>query len=669
MVKVKTFKEKLESQIRMMATSLGIEDENGVQETVNMFLERAETTKNDKTFEVVIKTKEAGRNSVLYKPYHIMYDKVVEVEEGNIVVASNGSVFRSEPSPIQLFIEHCGVQRKAAKKRMFDYQNHGDSQMANLENINQLKFKESGNSCYGITALVSSLQYNARVAESITLSGQDQGTRILYAFETSLARNWITTDFSDLLQFITDNDIRNTASNKYTLEEIVNWNKDLDKEFISSEEEIQEILTKYYKKKLSITQTDIIKMTLDSVWEDPRNKYKFGMIGRISEMIRHHKVIRECLINGDHKGISSVNSYPKLLELGTSDYKGNVSKAVRNYPRLATLMSDTDSAVFKLGGFAHYVIDTIKDVDLSELKEEYPVAKEISLRGMFVDAIQAQISTILTDKVLDDLNEHLWFSNNNIQSWKPEYLMSTIAITSRKKNYAYEVVVNEGNPKSSKTYKGFDKAIFSNYSREYVKNFLENIFESTNNKDLYRKTFSILDKSYNEAKKLTQQGDLSVYAPIKWKDKSDWTLWQYVTGAVCNLLFEEKTIHEERVAVLKLLTPKLSVKLSEEERLEKILDFVLERSTQEFVDKISLAVNSNEDFKTWILKDGLKSIGIPYFYNKVPDELIKLVDVEQIATTNAYGRVSMFLEMMGIEIVEKPKGYGIGGVKPDIIDY
>jgi len=238
-------------------------------------------------------------------------------------------------------------------------------------------------------------------------------------------------------------------------------------------------------------------------------------------------------------------------------------------------------------------------------------------------------------------------------------------VPATKKNYAYHAVVQENYPVDFKENKGFEKSQFSEFSNEFMKRILAAIYEAKDNKAIYTNIFKLFQNGKQELKDDMKAGGFIAFSRLKWghagKYGEPWAQYQFVSGEINNILYQQnKTASGERVAYLKLLTPKIPMK-DKEQALDIYLDFITDKiGVSALSDKIRIETDRNEEFKEWFLKNGLKSIGIPLATNeKIPDELVPLIDVETMVGENLFSRTGIFLDLLGISA---GKGnYGVYG--------
>lgn len=192
-------------------------------------------------------------------------------------------------------------------------------------------------------------------------------------------------------------------------------------------------------------------------------------------------------------------------------------------------------------------------------------------------------------------------------------------------------------------------------------------------KDMYSNIFKLFSKGRKELEDSISAGEFKAFSRLKHghagKYDDPWAQYQHVAGAVNNLIYEEKAMSGERVGYVKLFKDGCPPKI--ENRTQYFLNKVLDRTdNKKLVDLLSAKINDNPSFKTWFEKDGLKSIGIPLTAEKIPDEIIPLIDRELIISENLFSRSGNFLDLLGIENGQGSQGkYGGGCIelKPELL--
>lgn len=258
---------------------------------------------------------------------------------------------------------------------------------------------------------------------------------------------------------------------------------------------------------------------------------------------------------------------------------------------------------------------------------------------------------IVTNASLRELNRQILKSSEDVNSWKGEFHFRTIIIPETKKNYAYHATVQEGYPVDFKENKGFFKSGFSEFSNNFIVQLIETIFVSEQDK-IYSNVF----KSFAEGRKHLENsisgGNFDSYSRLKVGHKSKyadpWAQYQYVAGAVNNLIYnDDRALPGERVAFVKLKTVNCPPK--EEDRVGFFLKDLENKTTLDFRNKVETILGNEPEFREWFAKNGLKSIGIPMLADRVPEEIVKLVDKDLIISENLFSRSGNFLDLLGIE--------------------
>ena len=636
----KTFKEKLSDQVR------------NIEQVFNLPSGKLENFINEKLEEnkglplpIQIISKTAGKNIMKHMPYHVFYDRVLEVEENKILPSANGALHSEDLSPALLFIEDRLSNRKIAKKNMFKAIEEKNALDEVKYNIQQLGFKEDANSLYGLGNTENFFLFSSKSSNAITRNASMQSQNIIWTLEASLGDNWIFTNEFNMLNFIIQN--CKNAEEEFT-EEIY---EDLRK--IIPERDLKEKFIKSCKFEVTTYIETKIDHFVKTIENNKVYKLKFDAIGKIPLIINSSKYLEEAILQDDLDAIYKDEKTQNLIKFATNAYSFDCEKAVKNYRRNSVVMSDTDSAYYKNGDFKDRIFDLVNklNVDPEKLKEK---------QNLVLYSVSDVMASVVTTKILNSLNKSLWFSNNFALTWKGEYLMDKILLFKTKKMYYYSGVVREGTPVEEFTAKGSDKSSFSKYSRNYSVELVKTMFATENEEELYQKVFALFSKKKTEIYELFKEGDMSIYSSLKWggehRYENPYSQYQFVAGWVNNLLFEHSFEVNERGAYLKLIAPTLSSRMSEEEKIEEIIKFIASKS-ETLAKRVEDNLNKDTNFKEWVLKNGgVKSISIPNSAERIPEELLPLVDFNYTMTNNIFNRVARILEILKIDVKEISKG-------------
>ena len=661
MFKVDKFDDLLKAELVSMAKLIGLNEEQTNAYILSYKKQFEENKQNYKT--------NAFRHNgtVRNTNYFELLDKLVDKNTDGIVFGTNGAVYKAPDSPAKSFLKLMMSRRKVAKKEMLKAKSDGDTARATMLDVQQLKFKESANSLYGLLNLKAFFLYCPISANAITSASRNQAYYIINNFECTIGKRFVFETFADVITFLNKN-----TSEYVSLATGISQDKFLDaakKEakfnYLETVEEFIDKIKKGFQFKTNEQELLLLKTIVSGIFENESDKHKFSLMGKMKDLFENSVTIDKS-IEYNHfpekeneenqfsekdwhnfcEDLLVVCSYITLYSLPEAE------RIAKNYDRTVTVLSDTDSTYNQYDSLFEYVLNHKNSINLTLQEKEV-----IGFR--LVDSISKRI----TDASLRELNKQILKSNDDVNSWKGEFCFRTIIIPSTKKNYAYHAVVQEGYTVDFKENKGFFKSGFSEFSNNFIVRIIETIFESDKAKMYYNifKEFTIGRKHLEDS---IANGKSDSFSRLKVGHKSKyadaWAQYQYVAGAVNNLIYNDnKALAGERVSFVKLKTVNCPPK--EENRTEFFLNDLEKKAGKEFRDKIEIILSQEPEFKTWFEKDGLKSIGIPTSAERIPEEIIPLIDKELIISENLFSRTGNFLELLGIESGKGSLGVYGGG--------
>ncbi len=397
----------------------------------------------------------------------------------------------------------------------------------------------------------------------------------------------------------------------------------------------------------------IFESLMDNILKVDLNLIRLSMIGQMENITINYKPLKQYFENNDAYAIYEDKVFKKLMILCVNYDLTDPDFLVENFPRKTVMLSDTDSAYPNYTILGPWIDKEIINCDIEQFKVKFPVASNEGLYGLYKFNVLAVLGEAVTETILKLKADTFWNSGIDKYSWKTENSMILLN-TSGKKLYAYKSVVNEGVPASAGdiSAKGFDKAVYSPYSRANQFKVIDILLDSKSDEEMYGKVLRHIFDTQIEVKELIVSGDLRVYAPVKSRFAEYYEnpeQWQSIISRVNEALYDVHAENGERQAYIKLIIPKVSVKLEGNERLTAWLDFVKSKSPDLGL-RLENVCRENSLIRETITKSGFKSIGIPLSAGSIPTDLIPLIDIEETVGMNTISRISLWLEVIGIEV-------------------
>ncbi len=646
-IKPISFNESLERDIRQYAKSIGVNDEVRIKNTIDTMLLKVENNSKLSEGTISIKDKFAHRTSKYVVPYPKAWENVLG-KHFNIKLASNGSVYDgSIDSIVKYNLEKKAKQRKAFKDKMKQSAVEGDHVKEKMFDNSQKVVKELSNSLYGVLNVSAFSLFNSYSANAITAIGRDQGEMIIRASELAIGGNFKFENTTDLMNYVM---VNSQLPEGVTVEDIdilkglVDFTSILD-----NKETIVNELTIDFENTID-TNINKIKENIKKVLMNEYQYIRLACIGKAEELIIGYTPIKSYADKGDYEAILKDEMFKKLSLLTVPLDITNPSFLVRNFTRKCTVLSDTDSAYNSMDKSALYLSDISKDMDLTKLKEKFPFARDESLQAFFTYNILGEYSGYLTDAVLGKLSDNLWFSGTDTYDWKVESLMR-IAITKKKKTYAYIGLINEYIPQPDKIkLKNLEKQTHSKHSIKQQKEFLTLMFNTKYKKDLLPKALEFIFKAKDEILIMIEKGELFLHPSFKARSKvfyeNAYGQWQSYIKIASELITKLDIPSESRLHQIPLINFNT---VKDKTAAEAQLEFFKETSP-EFYDRLQHAFKEDPLFEEAYQRSSLKQIGIPQAEDKIPDYIIPLIDKTEVVQKSVIKRLDMWLATLGIEV-------------------
>jgi hypothetical protein len=357
------------------------------------------------------------------------------------ISTEHGVFFKRQEQALNLpalMLEHILNSRKVNKKKMFQAKEAGDKELAKFYNTRQKVDKIFANSYYGVSGQSSSVFYNLFVALSITGKGQSIISTAMTTFERFLANNILFRSLDECLLFI-----KTVSGEDYTLLDKDNIDRDIRKDELTDY-----LVNQFANKEVGRQSRNIIQSIVDNIDQTAVNRiyYKNNLFGFLSNS-KIFAFLEEIL--GDDQDFKNPEKLPATISITIQELWKRVKEYVfYNHPvfnrinvlktikRKAVIVVDTDSNFLNIEPFFRYVQSNSKHkIDDNDEKMTFKIVNLMSY--MLSDVIKEAYWKYTDDCGVPD-------SHKPIIAMKNEFLMKRVLLTTRKKNYASVVVLQEG---------------------------------------------------------------------------------------------------------------------------------------------------------------------------------------------------------------------------------
>lgn len=565
--------------------------------------------------------------------------------EDNPIGGGFGVFFKqhSDPDAINLpavMLQYLLKSRKEAKKKMFealvmknkafDEGNMEDvekyTDLMNNYDMQQKVYKLLANSYYGASGERNSIFYNRDMGASVTYTGVQVITTAVMAFEALVANNVPFKKLDDMYLFI-----KRVLEKEYEFEpESVFINtkmthKKLVDYLVShmedpSEKDINEI--NIYTKNLTKDQMNYIYYT--------NNLLEFFKLEPIMEILE--SIVGNKFLNVENPPDEIKDNIEILYDLCNNFvvydhlYSDRYDRAV-NDVRKAVLMGDTDSNFINLGYFYNFFDENF------ELDKSDEGTLSIINIGIYLLAkyIQSKFNSLTGNLNVDE--EH-----QPIINMKNEFLYSRLMLTSNKKQYAGNLISQEGHILSPSKFDIKGLSIKKITVNPTIRNYFTEIIENDILKSKEIKLNEIITKFKkleDEIKTNILEGNISFTVPGNVNNIDSYKFpyrMPTVRGTIIwNALYPNQSI----VPPEKINTLKLTIK--ELNDLRPIF------GTPEY-DIIKKTIFDDKDFKEY----GMTTIAIPKSVEKIPEWLIQFIAIDEIVADNIRNGI-IILESIGMK--------------------
>jgi len=526
-------------------------------------------------------------------------------------------------------------QRKTVKRQMLSVINTDKEKFANLDREQKID-KLLSNAYYGAAGERNSIFFNIDVGSSITYTGVQIITTAILAFESFLGSNFYFSDVNDALFYITQVLEKNRSEYIYEIDKEITADSVIDIYL--------PLIHNYNERNIEILRTHLNNLNQEDInfLYFKNNLYQFLndfndiYLQDITSEINNVKFLNA--ENPPEEIIENLNNLWDILDDCVADYiipfKGNRLEKIIAMERNAVLLVDTDSCFLNLDPFIKYCLTKF------EIEE---TAESI----LYLANIMIYLLNKFIQKIFDELTERMNLSDPNYKkliNMKNEFLNKRVMLTNNKKQYASNILMQEGKlldkPKFDIKGLSIKKVSVNKTTRDIFSKILENDILSKKIKvEKIIKEFVNFESTIRES--LTN-GELSYAIPANLNEIASYKFpyrQQQVRGAVIwNALFPDNVINPpDKVSILKLKVNSLEV-------LKPIFD------TQEYFT-IKKTIFDNEELS----KYGFGVLAVPKTIKIVPEWITEFIDLDVMISDNIRNGL-ILLESLGVKILKLPSG-------------
>lgn len=564
------------------------------------------------------------------------------IKDKNPLICESGVFFhqKSECRSLQTeIIKECMLDmRDIHKGEKFKAMEAGDSITAGIKDLQQNNDKKAANSGYGAEGEKSSFLFNLHSAMSVTAAGRGQLSTAMQSMENY---------FGDSVKFFDENDFLTFVMN--IVSEKTDWKFNTFDyiEIIPSKKEFAErFRTKFRFVRKAPIQT--IENVYESLNEEMRVRvfYKCNMrafllqpkITKLIEKLAETKVefIDPNKIVGD-----IAEPLAKLQELCIEfvNYKFSVYKyedRSKSLPRSVIIVSDTDSVFVNCDPLFNFITDTVLAGNKSIHEDE---TYDMRMTNVIVCLADCGIKATLAN-YLQTVN--VAEADRKFVLMKNEFHYSTIVTTFAMKSYfglqiRQEKVILDP-PKLDVKGVNFFKSTSSKHTTDFIYDeiLMGEILQPKDGKIKVRRILSKIHQYQEEMADRIRSGDMGyMKESIRVKSPDGYSrpmsIGQYKAVYVWNSVCEQHDLIElpGTVTIVK-------VKIRKREDIVPLADFpgMFEKFDKLFEDPNLLKERVNSKGETVYDFTGIKSIALPGTYDKVPDWLLSIIDVETLIQDN-----------------------------------
>lgn len=553
---------------------------------------------------------------------------------GDPCVSGYGTVFKNQENgknyPGEM-LEYLLKQRKVAKKEMFKHDK--GSVLFNMSDKEQKVLKVLANSWYGALGQSAFQFYQRCLGPSVTYNGVIIITASMTAIEGFLANNIPFLSTSEIVQFIS-----------YVINEDFKFdvNAVVDAENIKSVDETLEYLVGISDFVLSDEDRKVVRAVLNNLSPEmlTRVYYKRNFL-KFLENAEVLEILAGCFdpefIDPDHPTeaieVDIANLYALLIEFVAYDhiYFDRQERAL-TMKRESILVVDTDSNFVYLDPFYQFV------------KEHFDLEEENNDVSIMVCNVLTHILSLYIQTVLDTLTKamNVLPKEQPRINMKSEFLYSRLLLTSNKKQYAGNIILQEGKPFDVPDFdmKGLSirKVTVNIKTRKYFTDILRKQILDSDDINLSNiiSSFSAYEQIIRRG--LSEERSTQFTLPVKYGSFEGYKepyQQQSVRGTlVWNALNPDSPIQpQEKVNLIK-------IKHSTPEDLEMIEDEEIRNVIQEAVFDVPEMAHY-----------GFVVFCMPKTEEQIPEWLVPMIDMTTMISDNMKSALPI-LESVGVKVME-----------------
>jgi hypothetical protein len=568
-------------------------------------------------------------------------------------ISGYGVLFNHKPNIPGKVLDFLLKERKVKKALMLQHANDEDKTMHNKYDVEQKVIKVLANAYYGAFGQSSFHFYNPYLGPSVTYTGQHIILSAIMGFEAFMSDNFFFHSFDEMVKYIdnivSEEDLELTAlDTPITVE-------DMYKRLISK-----------CKFEINEEQEMVIGGILDELPYSQLERLflKNNLFYMLSNSTEVQGLMGECFdmefMNPDKppenvkENMENLNAYFEYFVSYPYQWD-NKYDVVTGLKRKTVLISDTDSTFLNLDPAVQWFKKQF-DVELDKIGRIAVCNIMVFAITKFVEKVFYQLTTNLNIK--EEMRSKI--------NMKSEFNFSRIILTKNKKQYAGQIVLQEGHllkkPKFAVVGLSIKKVGTPKIARKKFHDILEQdmLLAETIDPLVPFKKFLAFEKEINES--LTS-GETKFLKPARFSSekayKEPFTQQQVRGVRLWNALYPDKTIpnfSSVKLIKLKDLSVEELENVASEEIVEGVKTFIKE--SREFLmaraekikdaDDRDKAINKAESF------DDFGVICIPKEMEVFPEELVPLVDVNTIINDNMKNG-NILLESIGFKVMKSLK--------------
>jgi DNA polymerase elongation subunit (family B) len=574
------------------------------------------------------------------------YDKVPNI-------SGYGVLFNHKPNIPGRVLDFLLKERKVKKKLMLKHANDEDKTMHNKYDVEQKVIKVLANAYYGAFGQSSFHFYNPYLGPSVTYTGQHIILSAIMGFEAFMSDNFFFFNFDEMIKYI-DNIVTEEDLQLTTLDTPVGV-EDVYKRLISKcrfdLNEEQEMVLGGIIDVLPYSQ-------LERLFLKNNLFYMLDNSTEVQELMG--AVYSEDFMNPDEppeaikEEMENLNAYFEYFVSYPYQWD-NKHEVVPNLKRKTVLISDTDSTFLNLDPAVQWYKKQF-EVELDRIGRIAVCNIMVFAITKFVEKVFYQLTTNLNIK--EEMRSKI--------NMKSEFNFSRIILTKNKKQYAGQIVLQEGNllkkPKFAVVGLSIKKVGTPKIARQKFHDILEKDMLLAEKIDplVPFKKFLEFEKEINDS---LQNGETNFLKPARFSSekayKEPFSQMQVRGVRLWNALYPDKPIpnfSSVKLIKLKDIPRDQLADVAGDEIAEGVERFITDSRAflMDRAEKIRDADDRDKAIKKAENFEDFGVICIPKELDNFPAELVPLVDVNTIINDNMKNG-NILLESIGFKVMKSLK--------------